>query len=67
MSDLKPTKKTAQIPQKSAKNPMMVQLDFGIKFLRFHLELSLDENYLERRRNETLRSKCSNNAGPRHS
>ncbi len=67
MSNNRPNTKTSQAPQKRAKSPVAAQFDFGIKFLRFHLDLSLDDDYLERRANETVRSKRSDSAGPRHS
>lgn len=43
-------------------NPLTISFDLGIKFLKCHVDLTLDEGYLERRANETVRSKCRHHA-----
>jgi len=48
-------------------NPFSVSLNLGFKFIKCHVDLSLNEDYLERRRNEAVRSKCSNHECNRHS
>ncbi|WP_158589562.1 hypothetical protein [Butyrivibrio sp. CB08] len=60
-------KRNTPKPQCTDKNPFSVSLNFGFKVLKCQIDISLDEDYLERRRNETVRSKCGNNAGNRHS